>query len=197
MRIGILALQGAVAPHRAKLAALGHEGAPVRDAEDLAPCRGLIIPGGESTTMLKLIQDFGLRGALLEFAARRPVWGVCAGAILIAEQVENPPQDSLALLPIAVRRNAYGRQNESFITEVTVTLPGAPPVRQEAVFIRAPVVTRHGPEVSVLASHGGHPVALLHGRHLAATFHPELSLPDTLHRYFATLCSEAAERMSA
>jgi 5'-phosphate synthase pdxT subunit len=193
VRIGILALQGAVAPHRAKLAALGLEAPPVRLAADLDGCAGLILPGGESTTMLKLMHDYALIPALLDFGRRRPLWGVCAGSILLAEHVENPAQESLALLPITVRRNAYGRQNESFIARLTLKLPGEAPSDQEAVFIRAPQITAVSPGVAVLAEHGGLPVVVQHGRHLASTFHPELSAGDRLHRHFAGLCA-AAER---
>jgi 5'-phosphate synthase pdxT subunit len=193
VRIGILALQGAVAPHRAKLAALGLEAPSVRLAADLDGCAGLILPGGESTAMLRLIGDYALKPALLDFARRRPLWGVCAGAILLAERVENPSQECLAVLPIAVRRNAYGRQNESFIAHVTLRLPGEPPADQEAVFIRAPQIVAVQPGVTVLAEHGGLPVAVQHGRHLASTFHPELAAGDRLHRHFAALCSAAEQ----
>ena len=193
VRIGILALQGAVQPHRDKLQALGLDTRPVRLAEDLEACAGLILPGGESTTMLKLIHDYDLKPALVEFGRRRPVWGVCAGSILMAERVENPGQESFAMLPITVRRNAYGRQNESFITRLTLKLPGQPAIDQEAVFIRAPQIVATGPGVAVLAEHGGLPVAVQHGRHLATTFHPELSSTDRLHRHFVSLC-EAADR---
>jgi 5'-phosphate synthase pdxT subunit len=197
MRIGILGLQGAVAPHRAKLHALGHEGTIVRNALELSSCRGLIIPGGESTTMLKLIHDFQLTSALLDFASRHPVWGVCAGSILIAQEVENPPQESLGLLPIAVRRNAYGRQNESFIDDLDLTIPGQPPAKQEGVFIRAPKITRVSDDVTVLARHKGQMVAVSHGRHMATAFHPELSAPNALHQYFVSLCEPQAARQSA
>jgi 5'-phosphate synthase pdxT subunit len=197
MHIGILGLQGAVAPHRAKLKALGHETVVVRNAAELAVCRGLIIPGGESTTMLKLIHDYQLKPALLDFARERPVWGVCAGAILIAQEVENPSQESLGLMPIAVRRNAYGRQNESFIAELELTLPGQSPVTQEGVFIRAPRIVRIAPEVTVLARHGDEVVAVCYGGHIATTFHPELSAPEVLHRFFLSLCKEQTVRRSA
>ncbi len=197
MRIGILGLQGAVAPHRAKLLALGQDAVIVRNAHELSACRGLIIPGGESTTMLKLMHDYQLKPALLDFARQHTVWGVCAGSILIAEEVENPGQESLGLLAITVRRNAYGRQNESFIAELDLTLPGEPPARQEAVFIRAPRIVRCGPGVTVLAQHGGTPVAVAHGHHMATTFHPELSPPDCLHRFFLGLCERESVRQSA
>jgi 5'-phosphate synthase pdxT subunit len=193
MRIGILALQGAEQPHRDKLKQLAVEATPVRLAADLGGCAGLIMPGGESTTMLKLIHDYDLGPALVDFGRRCPVWGVCAGSILMAEQVENPTQESFALLPITVLRNAYGRQNESFITRLTVKLPGQAPAEQEAVFIRAPQIVSVKPGVTVLAEYQGKPVAVQHGRHLASTFHPELSTPDRLHRHFVSLC-QAADR---
>ncbi|HEX7927346.1 MAG TPA: pyridoxal 5'-phosphate synthase glutaminase subunit PdxT [bacterium] len=197
MRIGILGLQGAVAPHRAKLQAMGHEGAIVRNALELSSCRGLIIPGGESTTMLKLIHDFQLKPALMEFAQQHPVWGVCAGSILIAQEVENPSQESFGWLPIAVRRNAYGRQTESFIDDLDLTIPQHPAAKQEGVFIRAPMITRIADDATVLARHKGQVVAVAHGRHMATTFHPELSTPDALHRFFLTLCDAKAARQSA
>ena len=193
LSIGVLALQGAVEPHCAKLQGLGAAPVRVRTASELSACRGLIIPGGESTTFLKLIHAYDLWQPLLDFGAAHPVWGVCAGSILMATQVENPVQDSLGLVPLTVRRNAYGRQNESFITRLTLHLPGQPARTQEGVFIRAPVVTAHDPSVAVLAEHGGHPVVLAHGRHLITTFHPELSAEDALHRFFAAQCGLVAD----
>ncbi|HKI99962.1 MAG TPA: pyridoxal 5'-phosphate synthase glutaminase subunit PdxT [bacterium] len=190
LRVGILALQGAVQPHRVKLARLGADAVPVRDAAELAACRGLIVPGGESTTFLKLIHAYGLWQPLLDFAAEHPLWGVCAGSILMAEHVENPPQESLGVMPITVRRNAYGRQNESFIERFPLHLPGQAPQEQEGVFIRAPQVVALDPAVSVLAECRGQPVALAHGRHLVTTFHPELAESDALHRHFLALCSQ-------
>lgn len=193
MRIGILALQGAVQPHREKLQALGVQAVLVRSAAELAPCAGLVFPGGESTTMLNLIAHYQLKQPLLAFAKEKPVWGVCAGSILMAEKVENPPQESFGLLPITVRRNAYGRQNESFIATIRASLNGdggedAPTT--EAVFIRAPRIVGQSAEVRVLAEHEGHPVAVRYGRHMATTFHPELSAESPYHRYFLNLCVE-------
>jgi 5'-phosphate synthase pdxT subunit len=147
--------------------------------------------------MLKLIHDYSLKPALLEFAREHSVWGVCAGSILIAEEVENPSQESFGLLPIAVRRNAYGRQNESFIADVDVTLPGEPATRQEAVFIRAPQFVRVPEQVTVLVLHNGQPVGVTYGRHMATAFHPELSAPDRLHRFFLSLCDPASALKSA
>lgn len=197
LTLGILALQGAVQPHRDKLSGLGVDVLPVRDAAELAACRGLIIPGGESTTFLKLIHGYGLWQPLLDFAAQHPLWGVCAGSILMAAHVENPPQASLGVMPITVRRNAYGRQNESFIARFPLCLPGQPPQEQEGVFIRAPQIVAYDPAVTVLAEHNGQAVALAHGRHLVTTFHPELADSDALHRHFIALCGAEAVTAAA
>ena len=197
MRIGILALQGAVAPHQAKLAALGVEAPAVREAAGLEGLDGLILPGGESTTFLKLIGHFGLAQPLKAFAETRPLWGVCAGTILLARRVENPSQRSLGILPFTVRRNGYGRQNESFIAGFELRLPGRPAVSQEGVFIRAPHVTARDDGVQGLGEHEGWPVALQYGRHLATTFHPELSEAGHLHRYFIALCEDASQRRAS
>lgn len=194
MRIGILALQGAVQPHRRKLEALGAEAPLVRTPAELEACHGLVLPGGESTTLLKLIGDYALREPLLAFARHRPWWGVCAGSILMAERVENPPQECFGLVPVTVRRNAYGRQNESFIATLELHLPGEPAQRAEGVFIRAPRIVKLGRGVSVLATHGEEPVAVGFGHHLLTTYHPELSGSDALHRHFVALCRAARER---
>ncbi len=197
MRIGILALQGAVVPHQRSLAAAGAEGVLVRTAAELDDCAGLIIPGGESSTMLNLIHHYGLWEPLDAFAATRSVWGVCAGSILMAKTVEHPRQESFGWLPVGIRRNAYGRQNESFIATVPFTLPDTTAYAQECVFIRAPLVTIWDEAVTVLGSHGEHPIALVHGRHMLTTFHPELSAQTELHGVFAGLCSGATSGRSA
>jgi 5'-phosphate synthase pdxT subunit len=186
--IGILALQGAVEPHHHKLRGMGVETVSVRTDEELRGCQGLIIPGGESSTFLKLIHDNNLREAILTFAKRQSVWGVCAGSILMAREVENPSQESFGLVPIRVRRNAYGRQNESFIAIFTLNLPGESPIRQEGVFIRAPQVVEWEEEVEVIGKHEDKPVALQYRQHLITTFHPELAESQALHRYFLSLC---------
>ena len=188
MLIGILALQGAVELHRQKLGGMGVGTVSVRTAEDLRICQGLVIPGGESTTFLKLIRENNLREPILTFAKRQSVWGVCAGSILMAREVENPPQESFGLVPIRVRRNAYGRQNESFIAIFELNLPGGSSIPQEGVFIRAPQVVAWEEEVEVLARHGDKPVALQYGQHLVTTFHPELSASTALHQHFLSLC---------
>jgi len=189
MPIGILALQGAVEPHHLKLKSMGVEAVSVRTAEELRNCQGLIIPGGESTTFLKLIHENNLLQPILTFAERQSVWGVCAGSILMAKEVENPPQESLSLVPIRVRRNAYGRQNESFIAVFGLNLPGGSPIRQEGVFIRAPQVVEWEDNVAVLAKYEDKPVALQYHRHLVTTFHPELSESPALHHYFLSPCN--------
>lgn len=190
MPIGILALQGAVEPHHHKLKSIGVETVSVRTAEELLRCQGLIIPGGESTTFLKLINENNLRDPILTFAKRQSLWGVCAGSILMAKEVENPPQESFGLVPIRVRRNAYGRQNESFIAMFDLNLPGASPIRQEGVFIRAPQVVEWEEDVAVMAKHEGRPVALQYRQHLITTFHPELAESPALHQYFLSLCKK-------
>jgi 5'-phosphate synthase pdxT subunit len=184
MRIGILALQGDFEAHRKALleAAAGGpvEVSEVRTAAELGRASGLVIPGGESTTMLKLIEIEGLMEPLREFGRRKPVFGTCAGAILLASEVTAPAQASLALMDIAVERNAYGRQVHSAVSRAR--LEGGAEI--EAVFIRAPVIRRTGPGVTTLARRNGDPVLVSEGRHLAATFHPELSADRTVHRMF-------------
>ncbi|MDH4225495.1 MAG: pyridoxal 5'-phosphate synthase glutaminase subunit PdxT [Deltaproteobacteria bacterium] len=198
MRIGVLALQGAVSPHREKLAAAGAEMVPVRLPEDLAGLQGLILPGGESTTLLNLLGHTGLMEPIRAFAGSHPLWGICAGAILLARQVENPAQPCLGVMDVTIRRNDYGRQNESFITQLAVTLPAeteSVPGQshlEEGVFIRAPKIIRAGEGVVVLSRHQGSPVAVFSGSsagHLATTFHPELSAGHLFHRYFAAVCA--------
>jgi pyridoxal 5'-phosphate synthase pdxT subunit len=183
MRVGVLALQGCVAPHIPHLEALGLEVELVKTKKQIEDpdLAALILPGGESSTMLKLLTLFDLKKSLEDFAARKPVWGVCAGSILMAKKVENPAQESFAFIDLDVRRNAYGRQLESFITE----LAGI----KDAAFIRAPLFERVGPSVKVIAEHDGHPVWVVSGKHMATSFHPELSSekPSPCHRAFLEL----------
>jgi 5'-phosphate synthase pdxT subunit len=165
------------------LTRIGVGAAEVRTPDDLRAVDALILPGGESTTMLKLINEEGLADPIIEFArAGRPVMGTCAGAILLAREVTNPSQPSLGLIAITVERNAYGRQVDSFIRGAETSIGGGP---VEAVFIRAPKIRRLGPEVEVIASLGGEPVLVRQGGILAATFHPELTSDERVHRYFA------------
>lgn len=189
--IGVLALQGAFREHRQRLEALGAQVTEVRLPADLRGLHGLILPGGESTTMARLLSDFGLWQPVRDFhAAGGAIWGTCAGAILLAREVLGAPpqfggrQESLGLMSLAVRRNAFGRQVDSFQVPLAVRGLEAP---FPAVFIRAPVIERVGQEVEVLARHGKQIVLARQGRLLASSFHPELT-PDTrLHALFLTL----------
>jgi 5'-phosphate synthase pdxT subunit len=178
--IGLLAIQGDYAAHAEALAEAGAEPCEVRKPEQLTGLDGLILPGGESTTILKFLKR-GFFEALEEFCASHPVFGTCAGAILLARQVVNPPQRSLGLLDAIVERNAYGRQIDSTILTAETALPGGP---LEMVFIRAPRIVSTGPAVEVLARRDGFPVLVRQGRIMAATFHPELSADRRVHRLF-------------
>jgi 5'-phosphate synthase pdxT subunit len=186
-RVGVLALQGDFEAHRRALSELGVEAPEVRRAAELEDLDGLVIPGGESTTMLKLLDAENLFEPLGAFGRERPIFGTCAGAILLARQVENPSQPSLGLVDIAVQRNAYGRQVDSRVARVRL----APDFARrrgceeiEAVFIRAPIIRRTGDGVRVLAWYEGDPVLVEQGPHLVATFHPELTADRFVHRYF-------------
>ncbi|MGE5599764.1 MAG: pyridoxal 5'-phosphate synthase glutaminase subunit PdxT [Bacteroidota bacterium] len=192
MEIGVLALQGAVREHLWSLEACGAAGRTVKRAADLEGLAGLIIPGGESTTVGKLLERYGLLAPIVERAAAgMGVFGTCTGLILMARQIEGSVQPRLGLMDITVRRNAFGRQVDSFETDLDVPVLGDPPVR--AVFIRAPEVSAVGPEVEVLARHDGHLVLVRQGRFLAAAFHPELTADTRLHRYFLRNCCKEAK----
>lgn len=180
-RVGVLALQGDYEAHRRALERAGAEAVEVRTAADLGNVQGLIIPGGESTTMLKLLQRENLLDPLREFGRERPIFGTCAGAILLASDVGNPPQPSLGLMDIGVERNAYGRQVDSRIAHLN---PQGMDGGMEAVFIRAPIIRRVGEGAKVLASYDGDPVLVEEGQHLAATFHPELTGDSRIHLMF-------------
>ena len=186
-RIGILALQGDFEAHARALAAAGAEPVEVRTRTELEATDGLIIPGGESTTMLKLLDGEGLFEPLREYGARKPIFGTCAGAILLAREVTNPAQRSLALMDMTVERNAYGRQLDSRVARLGAADLDGPlaGLEMEAVFIRAPIIRRTGEGARVLARYQGDPVLVEQGRHLAATFHPELSTDGRIHALFA------------
>ena len=181
MTIGVLALQGDFDAHRKRLEELGAEVVLVKKPEQLDHIDGLVIPGGESTTFLKLLGEQGFEN-LKQFVRVKPTFGTCAGAILLAKEVENPQQSGLGALDIGIRRNAYGRQIDSSIREGL--FKGAP---TEMVFIRAPKIERVGPEVEVIATEGKDPVAVRQGRAMAATFHPELSEDSRVHQAFLEL----------
>jgi 5'-phosphate synthase pdxT subunit len=183
MKVGVLALQGDFEAHGRAIERAGAAAVFVRSASDLNGLGGLVIPGGESTTMLKLLRREDLLEPLRDFGRRRPVFGTCAGAILLATEVSHPPQESLGLMDISVERNAYGRQIDSRVTTIAPEPEfGGEPM--EAVFIRAPIIRRVGDGARILARYNGDPVLVEQGRHLVATFHPELTAGLRVHRRF-------------
>lgn len=190
-RIGVMAIQGDYAAHAEALAAHGAEPVEVRKPEELAGLDGLILPGGESTTMLKFLAKHHFFEALKEYCNHHPVFGTCAGAILLAREVRNPAQLSLGVLDAVVERNAYGRQIDSAILTAPTELAGGP---LEMVFIRAPRIVEVGAEVRVLAQRDGFPVLVRQGNVMAATFHPELSADRRVHRLFVELVTAAASK---
>ena len=177
--IGILALQGDFEAHKRALARAGADAVEVRTQQDLDRIDGLIIPGGESTTMLKLLREENLFEPVRQFGARRPIFGTCAGTILLATDVLHPKQDALGLMDLTVERNAYGRQIDSRIAKLDLE---SEPL--EAVFIRAPIIRRTGSGVRVLLKYQEAPVLVEQGRHMAATFHPELTGDPRVHERF-------------
>jgi 5'-phosphate synthase pdxT subunit len=181
--VGVLAIQGDFARHVEALARARAEAREVRTPRELEDLTHLVLPGGESTTMLKFLADEGLDEALVAYHKRGgAIFATCAGVILIAREVTHPPQRSLGFLDATVERNAYGRQLASFIDKLEV--PAIAPAPLEAVFIRAPIIRRVGKGVEVLASHSGTPVLVREGKVLAATFHPELTQDAAIHRAF-------------
>jgi pyridoxal 5'-phosphate synthase pdxT subunit len=188
MNIGVLALQGDFDAHRRRLEELGAKVVLVKKPDQLDEIDGLVIPGGESGTFLKLLGEEGFE-KLKQFVRLKPTFGTCAGAILLASEVENPKQVGLGAIDIRIRRNAYGRQIDSSIREGEF-MPGKPgnsPL--EMVFIRAPKIERVGKGVEVIATEGSDPVAVRQGRAMAATFHPELSEDTRVHKAFLDLIS--------
>jgi pyridoxal 5'-phosphate synthase pdxT subunit len=188
MKIGVLAIQGDYEAHKLVLERLGVEAVLVRKPEQLDGIDAIIIPGGESSTFLNFLVERGFMEKLRDFVQAKPAFGTCAGAILLAREVENPPQLSLGALDISIRRNAYGRQIDSSIVESKTAL-GEKPL--EMVFIRAPKITGAGKGVEILATKDGDPVLVRQGRIMAATFHPELSNDSRVHREFLALVSGA------
>ncbi|HSL34403.1 MAG TPA: pyridoxal 5'-phosphate synthase glutaminase subunit PdxT [Candidatus Limnocylindrales bacterium] len=190
MKIGVLALQGAFREHLQTLAAIGVEGVPVRLPSDIDGVAGLIVPGGESTTMRRLIDRWGLRQPLMDLAATgAPVFGTCAGMIVLAREIAGGEAPILPLLDVTVERNAFGRQLESFEATLSVPVLGDQPVH--GVFIRAPIIDRHGPEVDVLARlDDGRIVAVRERNVIATAFHPELAGETRFHRLVAAMASE-------
>jgi 5'-phosphate synthase pdxT subunit len=197
LKIGVLALQGDFSLHARAIARCGAEAVEVRKPEQLAELDGLIIPGGESTTLLKLMDAWGFVPALEAFhRGGKPIFGTCAGLILLARGVEGPRQFSLGLIDVDVERNAYGRQRESFEAHGAATLRGRDAVL-EMVFIRAPRIRRTGPGVETLARHAGEPVMAREGTILVATFHPELTDDPTVHAYFCDMVKAARQGVAA
>jgi pyridoxal 5'-phosphate synthase pdxT subunit len=193
-RIGVVAVQGAVREHAAAIREVGAEPVEVRLPRDLVDLDALVLPGGESTTMRRLIDEYGLREPIAALArSGAPVLGTCAGMILLAERIADGAEPVFALLDIEVRRNGYGRQLDSFETELTISALGDEPLH--GVFIRAPIVTDVGPRAEVLARDPhGRPVAIRQGRVLATAFHPELTGDRRMHRLLAEMIGEGAGR---
>jgi len=188
MKIGVLALQGDFDAHRQVLERLGVDVVMVRKPAQLSGIDGLIIPGGESSTFLKLLGEAGF-DELKRFVTSKPTFGTCAGAIMLARQVENPAQKGTGAIDIRVRRNAYGRQIESTILTDSCSLPGG---EMEMVYIRAPRIEEVGPGVEVLAKRDGYPVLVREGKVLAATFHPELTGDLRVHQEFLRMVRNGA-----
>jgi 5'-phosphate synthase pdxT subunit len=186
-RIGVLAVQGDFEAHGRALAGLGAAPVYVRTPQELEGLDGLILPGGESTTMLRFLETEGLFEAIQGFAGRHPLMGTCAGAILMATEVTRPAQRSLGLIDMTVERNAYGRQVDSRIASLSPPAEFAEragPGPLETVFIRAPIIRRVGPQAAVLLRFQNDPILVEQGRHMAATFHPELTADPRVHRLF-------------
>ncbi|MGH7588424.1 MAG: pyridoxal 5'-phosphate synthase glutaminase subunit PdxT [Gemmatimonadota bacterium] len=194
--VGVLAVQGDVSEHMAALERAGAQGRRVKRPDDLDEVGGLILPGGESTALRRLLDYEGLLARVREkYAAGMPVFGTCAGAILLATEVQGAPAPHLSLLPMTVRRNAFGRQRESFVTELDVVgLDGGP---LTAVFIRAPVIEAVGPGMRVLATVDDGIVLAESEQALVASFHPELTPDDRLHRRFLEMVKRGVSRSAA
>jgi 5'-phosphate synthase pdxT subunit len=187
MTIGILAIQGDYEAHAKMLDRIGVAHRFIRTAADLKDLDGIILPGGESTTHLKVMTEEGLFEPLKKFGADgAAIYGTCAGAILLAREVHGPPQASLALLDATVLRNGYGRQLASEVRMVQTKLRETP---VEMVFIRAPILEAVGANVQILAEDAGHPVLVRQGNILASTFHPELTDDSTIHEYFVSMAT--------
>lgn len=184
MRIGVLALQGDFSKHAEILQSLGVEVQEVRKPQDLEHCEGLIIPGGESTVILRQLDFIHMRQTLLTFAQQKPLFGTCAGLIIMSQQVQSSSLQTLKLLDIEVERNAFGRQVESFQTLISLEFTPESPQTFPAFFIRAPRIKQWGKDVKILAKLENEPILVRQGHHLGASFHPELTADPQVHRYF-------------
>ena len=192
VKIGIVAIQGDFAAHAAMLRELGAETVEVRTVQDFEGCDGIVLPGGESTTQLQFLKEEGLFDAIRKFSKQGgTIFGTCAGAILLATEVENPKQDSLKLLDMTVLRNGYGRQIASDVVSGPTKLKREP---LEMVFIRGPIIERAGPGLKVLAEYAGKPALVQRDHILAATFHPELTDDTTVHRHFLDLVGASSRQ---
>lgn len=188
--VGVLALQGDVVEHVAVLSRVGARPIEVKTPEALERVDALVIPGGESTTVMKLLERFSLREPIkARVRAGMPLWGTCMGMIVTAHDVADLEQPTLDLIDITVRRNAFGRQNESAEVDLAIPVLGEPAF--PAIFIRAPWIERAGPGVDVLASRNGRGVMVRQGNVLGTSFHPELSVDDRIHRYFLAMLDAA------
>lgn len=185
MKIGVLALQGDFNEHCRILKSLGVEAVEVRKTNQMKHIDGLIIPGGETTTLIKLIHKYGFAKELKK--GKIPVYGTCAGAILLADKVSNPKQSSLGMLDVSVERNSYGRQLDSFEADIEIKDFDEP---FHAFFIRAPRITKTGNGAKILAKHGRYPVLLKNGNILVSTFHPELTNDTRIHRLFLNMIEQ-------
>jgi 5'-phosphate synthase pdxT subunit len=191
--VGVLALQGDVVEHVAAMHRAGAEAIPVKNRADLARVDGLIIPGGESTTVMKLLDRFQLGAPIIErVKSGMPLWGTCMGMIVIAHEVVELQQPSLDLIDISVRRNAFGRQNES--AEIDLPIPALGENPFPAIFIRAPWIERAGPAVEVLAERNGHGVMVRQDNVLGTSFHPELTQDQRVHGYFLEMVRDSREK---
>jgi 5'-phosphate synthase pdxT subunit len=196
MTVGVLALQGDVVEHLAALERAGARAVPVKTAADLAAVDALVVPGGESTTVMKLLDRFGLARPIVErVRAGMPFWGTCMGLIVAAHDVADLEQPTLDLIDVTVRRNAFGRQNESAEIDLDVPALGERPF--PAIFIRAPWIERVGPRVELLAERGGHGVMVRQGNVLGTSFHPELTTDPRVHEYFLTMAAQGKEAPAA
>jgi pyridoxal 5'-phosphate synthase pdxT subunit len=194
LRVGVLALQGDVREHLIALRSCGAEASAVRTPAELESVDALVLPGGESTTMSRLLQVFGLEMPLRQrLAGGMPTLSTCAGLILMSREVLDgrPDQIALGILDVSVRRNGYGRQVESFEADLPVSLLGVAPFR--AVFIRAPLIEHAGADAEVIATFGGNPVAVAQGPHIGLCFHPEMTDDSRLHRAFLEHAAAALE----
>ena len=188
MTIGVLALQGDFAKHIEMLAQLGVHNMEVKKPEDLDQCDGLIIPGGESTVILRQMNFIKLNEKLVEFGSKKPIFGTCAGLILMSKEIISSEMLPFGFLDIKVERNAFGRQVESFKANVQVHLNAKKQAASfPAIFIRAPKIRSCDPAVEVLAEYNGEPILIKQGHHLGASFHPELTADTSIHRYFLSL----------